>query len=59
MKFLLDFSGINNWWWSLLRGKFFLVVEEGISKFLPSAGLLLIPWVGRENVAIWFKFGPK
>ena len=37
----------------------FLVVGERISKFLASAGLLLIPCPSTENLAIWSQFGPK
>ena len=64
------FTGIKNGNWYLgegdkhlveesTKGRIFLVVGEKMSKYLASAGLLLIPCSSRENSAIWSQFGPK
>ena len=41
------------------KGRFFPVVGERLCKFLASVGFFIIPCPSRENLAIWFQFGPK
>ena len=64
------FTGLKHGNWCLVeedkhfvgestKERFFLVVGESMSKYLASAGLLLIPSPSRENSAFWSQFGPK
>ena len=42
-----------------VKGEFFLVVGERMSKFSGSAGFLLFSSSSKENTAIWSQFGPR
>ena len=64
------FTGLKHGNWYLVEGDkhfvgqytkdgFFLVVGERMSKYLTSAGLILIPCSSRENSAIWSQFALK